>query len=353
MKKLFFIAAIASAALVSCTKNEVKEPAGQQEITFSSPVVASVTKANVPGEIGANYDTKESFVVYSVWHQTAFDKWSTGSQYMYGVVVKHNNSNFDATPGSKGAWEPYDAYYWPKVGVLSFAAYSPATAEGSFAYGANGLTITDFPVPSQTSLQYDLMFSERTYNKTQSENGVNDTYDGVDITFKHALSSIKFTAKTQADYSATTTIKVKKITMWGMNSVGDFEERVNDIAAYDSAPRWINQETPVTAVNPYVVYDGTLTLNNTDAQSANSNDVILLPQTFASDDATIRVDYTMQTATGSEIPQYKEVTVKSLSGEWVLGYRYTYNIIIGLDDIYFAPAVEPWVNMGGVGSLGI
>lgn len=352
MKKLFFIAAIASAALVSCTKNEVAQTATQQEITFAGPVVTSVTKANVPGEIGADYTIYEPFKVFAVWHETNFSTWAAGSQYMYDVQVSYEGSIDDATTGD-GAWRPANEYYWPKVGVLSFAAYSPASAEGTFAYGAEGLTINDFPVPSQTSLQYDLMFSERTYNKTQSENGVNDTYDGVDITFKHALSSIKFTAKTQADYSATTTIKVKKITMWGMNSVGDFEERVNDIAAYDSAPRWINQETPVTAVNPYVVYNGTLTLNNTDAQSANSNDVILLPQTFASDDATIRVDYTMQTATGSEIPQYKEVTVKSLSGEWVLGYRYTYNIIIGLDDIYFAPAVEPWVNMGGVGSLGI
>lgn len=351
MKKFFFIAAIASAALVSCTKNEVITVADQHEITFSAPVVGPQTKAIVYGEIGANYNPSEDFKVYAVWHETNFDKWENGSQYMYDVVVSRNTGDFDTTPGDKGAWKPSSDYYWPKVGVLSFAAYSPATAEGTYAYGKDGLTITGFPVPNTTSLQYDLMFSERTYNKNQSENGVNAEYDGVDIKFKHALSSIRFTAATQADYSATTTIKVKKITMWGMNSKGNFEERVNDIATYDSAPRWIDQDTPVLAANPYVVYEGTLTLNK-GAQNANSNDVILLPQVLPAG-ATIRVDYTMQTATGTEIPQYKEVTVGSLSGEWVLGKRYTYNIIVGLDDIYFAPSVEEWQDMGGVGSLGI
>ena len=352
MKKLFFIAAIASAALVSCTKNEVTPVADQHKVTFSAPVVGAQTKALVYGEIGANYAAAEDFRVYAVWHENSFDKWENGSQYMYDVVVSRNTGDFDSTPGAEGAWKPSADYYWPKVGVLSFAAYSPATAEGAYAYGKNGLTITNFPVPSQTSLQYDLMFSERTYNKYQSENGVNAEYDGVDIKFKHALSSIKFTAKTLADYSATTTIKVKKITMWGMNSTGNFAENVNDIAAYDSAPAWTGQDTPVAEATPYVVYDGIITLNNTDAQSANSNDVILLPQILPAD-ATIRVDYTMQTVTGSEIPQYKEVPVSSLSGEWVLGMRYTYNIIVGLDDIYFAPAVEDWQDMGGVGNLGI
>lgn len=352
MKKFFFIAAIASAALVSCTKNEVTPVAFEKEITFAAPVVGAQTKAIVYGEIGANYDPAEDFKVYAVWHESAFDKWENGSQYMYDVVVSRNTGDFDTTPGDQGAWKPSSDYYWPKVGVLSFAAYSPATAEGAYAYGKNGLTITNFPVPSQTSLQYDLMFSERTYNKTQSENGVNAEYDGVDIKFKHALSSIKFTAKTLADYSATTTIKVKKITMWGMNSTGNFAENVNDIAAYDSAPAWTDQATPVASTAPYVAYEGTLTLNNSSAQGANSNDVILLPQTLPAD-ATIRVDYTMQTVTGSEIPQYKEVAVSSLSGEWVLGKRYTYNIIVGLDDIYFAPSVEDWQDMGGVGSLGI
>ena len=124
MKKLFFIAAIASAALVSCTKNEVAQVADQDQITFATPVVGNLTK--VAGEIGTNYDKNEKFVVYG-WYceEDSFDP-ATASVYMNGVTVKHNgdiNATVDA--GDQGAWEPVTTFYWPKNGKLTFSAYSP------------------------------------------------------------------------------------------------------------------------------------------------------------------------------------------------------------------------------------
>ena len=87
MKKLFFIAAIASAALAGCTKNEVTGLDGQQEITFVGPVVGAATKA-VPGEMPAGYATAESFKVQA-WYQedavsTTFDPTKTTQVYMDG-----------------------------------------------------------------------------------------------------------------------------------------------------------------------------------------------------------------------------------------------------------------------------
>ena len=344
MKKFFFLAALASVALASCVKNEPAKVDSQKEITFTSPVLASATKTPVAGEMDNPYDMSESFNVYAVWHAEDFSgSWPSHSLYMDDV-----KTSYDAT---LDGWHATPSYYWPKNGKLTFAAYSPSEIGGTaHAYGANGLTITGFQVPVAATDQYDVMYSERAYNNTSST-GTSTEYNGVDIKFKHALSSIQFAIATDANYSSSVTIRLKKISLYGVNSKGDFAEGITNEVTYANTPAWTNQADVVDEANAYVYYKNPtgLTVTNTMTKlngKTSQTDLILLPQTLPAT-AKVVIEYTIDPVAGTtpEIAQTHVQTLNTLSAtEWKPGTRYTYQITIGLNEIYFAPIIEDWTE---------
>ncbi|MBQ7772928.1 MAG: fimbrillin family protein [Bacteroidales bacterium] len=350
MKKLFLLSAAALMVLASCTKDEVDQTP-DQKITFSSPVVSVATKANVPGEI-VKYPDGEQFKVFAVHHESTFDTWKDKHIYMKGVTCTYDNTDKN--------WQPSPSYYWPKVGKLTFAAYSPAVADGTFAYGEGGLTINGYTTP-EVSKQYDLLYSERTYNRTTSSDSATDEgedqgkdYKGVDIKFNHALSSIVFTVKTSEDYSDGATITLKNITLNNINSHGNFTENVTEGATYASNPTWTSA-TPIdyspiiqTSDKPFsqIVNSGT-------AQTiTNAHPLLMIPQNL--NNAKVTVVYTIKSHTSEPIEQTQEIVLSTVDhdtskdevqAEWILGKRYTYVITIALNKIYFDPYVETWKDV--------
>lgn len=343
MKKLLFITALATTVLAGCTSDEQNEAAKQSQpskIVFNAPIVNGNTRT-VYGEQGTKYDPDELFHVYAVWTKETFDTWAAGTPYM-DVDVKYKDSS------PKGWWESEIDYYWPKEGYLSFAAYSPVAAFNNatkIEYGANGLSITDFKV-SEAGKQYDLMYSDRTCDKQESTGGT--TYSGVDINFKHALSSIVFKAKTANNYSGTT-IRIKKISIYGIKDKGDFKENIKDQKARDNEGNlttgWENTDGKVTETAPYIAFqetDGKVVTNS--ANIFESNAIIALPQGITNE-AKVKVEYSIQSSGSTEIEQTKTVVLKPLTAEWKMGYRYTYLINISLTEIHFSPEVEAWKDV--------
>ena len=345
MKKLFFLAALAGVALVSCTKNEVAPSDNQNEITFAAPVVGTQLKA-VPGELtDAAYPVAEKFNVYAVWHAGDFAGWTNGSLYMDDVKTQYDDTF--------NGWRPIDRHYWPKNGKMTFAAYSPSDVNATeHSYGAAGLSLTDFQVESASADHVDVLYSVRSYNKVKGSNdNVNTPYDEVDIDFMHALSSIQFTAKTAQDYG-TTEIQLEKITVYGVYSKGDFAENVDEIIAgtYKAAPAWSGQENVVAEEDAYVYYNNTAGQTLTDAAwvmngQANQTDLICLPQELPTG-ATVVVTYSINPP-GDDTPEVQvtlETQIEDLTAKWEPGKRYTYHLTIALDEIYFAPEVTNWVE---------
>lgn len=371
MKKLFFIAAIAGAALVSCTKNELAPSVTeQQEITFTAPVIGTLTKAPVPGEIGAgSYSTDEEFNVYAVYHEGEYVSATSTKKYMDNVPVAYGSP-------TKNYWAPEHvtdgvAYYWPKNtdGMLTFAAYSPSETSGTVGWtAASGFTLSNFVVESSTADQYDLMFSKRTMNKTSSIGGT--SYDGVDINFEHALSSIVFKAQREGEYVGMT-IKLYSITILDVYNKGNYTQGLVDDNSNDCQSGYPKWEVATDAVETdYVVF------NSTDGVSINAetmstpltainNPVILLPQLFKHtlNEVSVQIDYSIKTATGDEVPQQKIISLETGNGGgqfkdgtnnidgWKIGKRYTYTIVFGLETIYFSPEVETdWDDVTVTGS---
>ena len=360
MKKLFFIAAIAGAALVSCTKNEVAPSVNeQQEISFAAPVISTSTKVT---EVANNYDTDLTFSVWAHYYDQANDgsvytNFADGEVYMDDVEVA-----YDATlAGWKNA---NTTYYWPKNGSLTFIAYSPSNVDASV--DAHGIKFTDYVVDAAN--QVDLLFSERAYNKTAVDRATAsaDPYAGVQINFKHALSSILFKVKAHADYAGTV-LTVKKIEVLNAYSTGDFTQGLADQnGATTTAAAWSGYATETT----YTAYESTTgialshedavyTHNATATATTNTTDLILLPQdlkhTATTKDVTIKVTYTLKNEDmEAPIQQVAEVSLAtgnaggyftdgtdSISA-WEMGKMYTYTIEVGLNEIYFDPRVEAW-----------
>lgn len=379
MKKLFFIAAIAGAALVSCTKNEVAPSVNeQQEISFAAPVISTSTKVT---EVANNYDTDLTFSVWAHYYDQANDgsvytNFADGEVYMNEVPVKYD----DALKGWKNE---ATTYYWPKNGSLTFIAYSPSAVASNADVDANGIKFTDYVVGAPAN-QVDLLYSERAYNKTAVDRATASAnpYAGVQINFKHALSSILFKVKAHADYAGTV-LTVKKIEVLNAYSTGDFTQgladqdgattgqkvTINEVETQTKA-EWSDYATETI----YTAYESTTgivlshtnavyTHNATATATTNTTDLILLPQdlkhTTTTKDVTIKVTYTLENGdTEAPIEQVAEVSLVTGNANdyftdgtnkisaWEMGKRYTYTIEVGLNEIYFDPSVEAWTPVG-------
>ena len=373
MKKLFFIAAIAGAALVSCTKNELAPSATEeQEIRFANPVSHIVTKVDL---VSATYPDTEKFSVFADYHvnnyatddalASNFTPYMRGTE---GVDVTYSTTPFTNSIGTFDKyWMSTNAYYWPKDGYLTFAAYSPAKAKdyATINYNiTNGLTIDDYVVKDDLTNQYDLMLSDRTIDQKSTTMGTNvagTQYDGVQIAFKHILSAIKFKVATDNNYSTDGyTITLKSLTLNNVYSTGDItqfsaiDETTVDIeTTLDAATVWSDIKTEES----YVVTAADATLSTTAATFSDDDDadLLLVPQglnhTATTNKVLATLVYTVKhNDMGGKAIQYTKDLVldNGTVSTWDPGKRYIYNITIGMDKVVFAPTVTEWAAGGSV-----
>lgn len=352
MKRFIYFAAIACIALAGCTKNEatVVEGNSDQLISFASPVVGLATKANV------GYPNNRPFWVVGRVHSGNYSGWATSQPYMEATC------SYSATPNK--AYYPSPVYYWPKNDSykLTFVAYSPAKT--SFAgtptvtFGDTGFAISNYTVIDSYTPNQDLLVSRVTYNQTKPGAGttaeITDPYkyEGVNIQFEHALSSINFKVKTSDDYSATTEIKLTTITLNKINNVGTFAQNLNltvnsDVVGPGATftPTW-SSTSGAAEYRPLTGGDITVT----DTPAVVGTELILLPQELVASLQTATITYTMQskidgTLVGTPIPYTKTINLNNTTTEeWQAKKKYTYTIVIGLDVMYFAPEVIDWTT---------
>lgn len=347
MKKFFLFTAMAGVALTGCvkTESEVAVKSDSNRIVFDNPVVSSVTRALIPDAV---YPKTESFSVFAQ-HENG------GQSTLYMSDVK---ASYD--PGTN-SWIPEGSYYWPKQGTLSFAAYSPAEAKGnaftSVAWtDAAGFTFTGFNAVTNNDATklYDLMYSDYAEDKTKGDQKENNpVYYGVQLTFRHALSALVFNAKTEEDYGADAVIKITNIEV--LNPVGSGDLSVTN--GTGSRANW----TPGADVASMAVTGVTGATQLTNTEVPQGNEMLMVPQTFDGD-VKVKITYTMQMATSAApVTHTYEKALNSLEESdgastvahdgWDASRRYTYNIIIGLDRIYFAPQVEDWTDITVTGKI--
>ena len=337
MKKTLVFAALASVALVGCTKNVEVANNDLNEITFDTPVLAPATKAD---EItGTTFPTYVDFAVFAWYSATQItETGAAGSLYMKDVTVNYDSTKDDDTDGA-GAWKPASVYFWPKNGYLAFDAYSPSSVAAT-CDATTGIAFSDFVASTSYDNQIDLLYSTRVINKQSSVEETNDTYDGVNIPFNHALSVVRVFVKASTATDANL-IKVKSVKFMNIKNQGDF-----------SQAKWTPEGTDVNLVIGEAANATSSTAIST-AEEQYGNNHIVLPQKFTGNSAVLEIRYYIlgqgdvepleQVAT-LNLASQSAVGAENHTGSWLMGKRYNYHITFGLNEIYFAPSITDWVD---------
>ena len=371
MKKHLFLVALAGVALAGCVKNEVEAPATKQvKIGFASPVLYSNvdTKATVYGEIGSHkyegtetvysYPRDEKFQIFAVEHSGNLTTWDAAEPTEFNATAISYNSSLDA-------WAPLKDdggfYYWPDNKLLSFAAMSPAELDvtgAAASYSSEGLVISNFVVADDPAKQYDLLYSDRSINKTAAD--MKDYgasyYGGIPIMFKHALSSIHFSLKTDA----TETVHLLSIQLKNAKNKGTFEENITDETEFTRNPEWTVASDAQT--KSYTSFTGSIEFPlNPQYVSAlaaidgtEDNDVsyplLMMPQALGND-VIVEVKYEVGGEEKTRTVQLNQYPASAPITAWEVGTKYTYRLVYSReaqrdDIIYFSPETDQWVDGG-------
>ena len=338
MKKTLVFAALASVALVGCTKNVEVANNDLNEITFDTPVLAPATKAD---EIkGTTFPETVDFAVFAWYSATELTgtNVAAGSLYMNDVRVSYDSTKDDTTKGA-GAWKPASVYFWPKNGYLAFDAYSPSSVTAT-CDATTGIAFSDFVASTSYDDQIDLLYSNRVINKQSSVEHNNNTYDGVNIPFNHALSVVRVFVKASTATDANL-IKVKSVKFMNIKNKGNFSQAV-----------WTPEETDVNLVIGDAA-DSTSSFAISTAEKQYGKNHIVLPQVFTGDSAVLEIKYDILGQGGVEpleqvatlnLASKSAVGAENHTGSLLMGKRYNYHITFGLNEIYFAPSITDWVD---------
>lgn len=321
MKKSLFVVGVAIAALSSCTKNEVLDIAESNTIRFTNSFIGKPTRANL-----LDNDNLNSFYVYGAYTN---DNW-TGN-----TPIFESGENVYLGPEGWG----YDNIEKRQEAVYSFAAYSDGgnTGKGSGKLGVNAT----FTAPSakataklvidnyETTENNDLLVSVSDVDMTSAN-------QGVEFTFKHALSQVKFTLHNPLGNNP---IQIEKFTVTGF---GDKATLTYTQPAGISNVSWgvCSSESGKTIDKLDV------TTSTTDSPAIGVYTVI--PQTV-SDNIKIDITATLYNPAGEvqgEAHKTLSATISASSlPEFKPGYVYNFKITLDMDYIYFdGVSVEDWVD---------
>lgn len=326
MKKSLFVIGVAIAALSSCTKNEVLDIAESNTIRFTNSFIGKPTRANL-----LDKDNLNSFYVYGAysndgsWTDSPTDIFSTGENVYLG-------------PEGWG----YDNIEKRQEAVYSFAAYSDGgnTGKGSGKITAEGMTVT-FTKPTESAkAKFEITDYETTGNNdllvSISDVDMTSANQGVEFTFKHALSQVKFTLH---------------------NPLGNNPIEIGSFAVTgfgDKADLTYTQPAGVSNISWGTCDSGSnktidkldVTTSTTDSPATGVYTVI--PQTV-NDNIEISITATLYNPAGEVQGEANKKLTATISAdklpEFKPGYVYNFKITLDMDYIYFdGVSVEDWVD---------
>ena len=334
MKKYLLFATAACAALAACTKNEVKPVEVDQEITYQT----------INTKAASAFSTDHKF--YSWAYILASDlNWAdnsaASSQYITNSLIEYVSSS--------NAWKnSTTSYYWPKKAKLTFFAWSDATNDPKVTSPATvacsndgGIKFDNFN--TSVDKNKDLLVSKIAADQKSNTTTYEGWAAGVPTVFSHVLSALVVKAKTDVTYSDIT-FKVKSIDFTNVYSTGDYTQG-HDASAKPTESSWSNLSSatsfdiysPASESDP-VTYEGI------ELDPVGEDVRIFMPQTFSDTTPRASITYTVTYGTSGVIDEVTvEKDLKSIfTSNWQPGYKYTLTITLGLNQILWAPDVEPW-----------
>jgi hypothetical protein len=342
MKKTLFLAAIAALVLGSCAKEVIDSPALPENETNAIGFGTFLDRTPNSGikPLGAVMDQDklhdDGFTVLA--YSTGAAAWAS---YVSGAPGTPNfMDDQDVTwDGGGSVWVYTPIKYWPKIdastyGNVSFFGYAPTDGTGITVTGvASSAPKITFVTEEAAANQIDLV-ADAELDKTKADNPVK-------FQFEHLLSKIGFTAKLFAEYSgATVTVTSLKV-FYKANSV----KKDGDYTIADSPGAWTLGSTYLANGTGDVIFSGSEVLDNTSALtafnlSATDNYLMLLPQTTTDGDIYVELEYSVTAEDNTVETTTAVLDVPAISGGYLMGKAYTYNLVISLDVVVFDPAID-------------
>ena len=349
MKKLIVLFS-AVAALAACSKNEVVTAVSGESVEISYKV-APRTKADPQTQEFGKTNVFASWAYYlpsgKNWDANhAEAKIYIGKEEGEGATISYGNS----------VWKDQTtSHYWPKDGNLTFFAYSLNRNNFDLKYdsghtypivchkspNAYGINAT---IDLKDNKNLDLLVAEIAKDKTQNENIY--SLNGVPTLFKHKFSRIQFAVKKKEEYTGAT-ITLNSITFNNVAYTGHYSQFNKE----DGDVEFTQDYCKAGDIRTSLIYTSTdfKVTSATDYAPVTETDetyYIYMPQDFknvteAKNIATIEVKYTV-TLNGISESYIKTLKVKDIFDSWVIGKRYTFNLIFSLDEIKWAPGVGDW-----------
>mgnify|MGYP002868892754 CR=1 FL=1 len=378
MKKLSFLfGALALAALVSCSSDEVvSQPNGaanlsKQSISFA-PLATKTTRSTVysPTSMFTN------FRVIGMWQSAVTNAWIEGKEYVTGTPGD-NQTQFTPTPVAGGLYQGFSdvmfssgtpsvdykgleivssgtgwdykdqskVQYWPYSAQMSganitgyncialkFRAVAPANTSLNLEGG--DFTYTTPAVASQV----DICYAETNEGKTVTD-------APVQMAFHHLFSQVIFKAKKASNY----TVDIKSITIGGVGTVATIpfttiQKTTNVCLSDDNVTITAPTDFPGFTSASYT----SIPDQDADASPAQitpaGQELILLPQNITKWDLTasasdsgqgyVAIEYRAKTkdaatwATNTENDGFKTVYFP-LNAKWYSGKKYIYTLLFG------------------------
>ena len=215
-----------------------------------------------------------------------------------------------------GEWSTNDGnFFWPNKGDLHFYAYAPDApgASGSYEITSSSQRLTNFSPYTTAAEQKDFIYA---YAKGNLKgNGT----DGMDITFKHALSEITVAAKNE---NTGYTIEVSGVKLGNIKNKGSFSFPSSDGDGNDAS--WTTTEDNTD----YQITWSTPVTLGPELSSLDVSNVpfMLIPQKMQPKDKAIDGTYfalLIKAKNGSKI-MYDDWAYIAIDKDWQMGKRYDF-----------------------------
>lgn len=383
MKKFILTAAITTAILASCTKNDIKTSVPDQAISFTAAVGSAGTKTIIEDNV---FPTGEKFATFAFWlpeEQTWPDNVNDAKEYIPFGTDAASRTLVGYDPANSH-WSTMTPYYWPATGKLTFFSfYHPDMNNVSFDKAGNGLVLKDRDIFSDQ--EKDILIADVI---TTDRNGSNGGFTGVPTVFRHALSQvIDFYINTDTDYAhghsegsyeaGDISIILDEISIDGVYVKASYKSGLEPSA--EKPGEWYDYKGGSQSSEPmanytwfqgdadspfYISHVKTLVPDDeiiasegeSSTKTITSGALLVLPQQFKDDtftanaNAAINVTYTLIYHFEDGTTAEDRKTVSTLLSEihelqdnaWQVNKRITYNLTIGLDQILWAPSVVSW-----------
>ena len=289
MKRFFILATAAIVALASCAKTEVVYNDAPKEIAFKA-LNGAMTKADALGDKG-----------YTDMGVYAFDE--EGEPYFSQVKFA------PATAGADWTATP-QAQYWPLSGSLNFVYYAPW-----FAVNATASTLT-----AQLTTATDFMYGTEVVNASKQNTAIG-------APLRHALAKINVSVTSDLEglviNSLTLTSAYTNAELTVNYSTTDNDQTSNDERlSFDFNGATV---TNITFAN---------VAGTTEANVKYSDACYVMPH----EQTSLVLNYTLPGADAALEYEHE------LEDNWYDGHQYTYDFLIGANEIKFTPSETTWAT---------